>query len=169
MGARVTTSSMRARTLYPGVLVFTGGLVIGTFDIVYACIFWFVKAGVPAQRILQSVAAGVLGPSSFQGGAATASLGIVLHYLIAMTMSVAYYLVATRLSWLHERPVLYGAVYGLILYAIMSFVVVPLSAAPPGSTDAVWVVLSVAVHAFAIGVPIAFFGQFAHRAQIAIP
>jgi len=35
--------------------VLAGGLVAGTFDIVYACVFWAIKRGVSPQRILQRV------------------------------------------------------------------------------------------------------------------
>ena len=55
--------------------VLAGGLVAGTLDITYACVFWALRAGTPPQRIFQSVAKGVLGPSTFKGGAATAALG----------------------------------------------------------------------------------------------
>ena len=138
-------------------LVFAGGLVAGTLDITYACVFWGVKAGVPVRRIFQSVAAGLLGKASFEGGAATAALGLGLHYFIACSMAVAYYLVARRVPSLRERPVPYGAAYGLLLYGIMNYIVVPLSAAGGGAKDPLWVGLSVVVHMFLIGVPIALF------------
>ena len=138
-------------------LVLAGGLVAGTLDITYACVFWGVKAGVPVRRIFQSVAAGLLGKASFEGAAATAALGLGLHYFIACSMAVAYYLVARRVSPLHERPVAYGAAYGLLLYGIMNYIVVPLSAAGSGSKDALWIALTIAVHMFLIGVPIALF------------
>ena len=145
-------------------LVLAGGLVAGTLDIVYACVFWAIKADVPARRILQSVAAGLLGKASFEGGAATAALGLGLHDFIACSMAVAYYLVARRWTALRERPVPFGAAYGLLLYAIMNYVVVPLSAAGSGGAkDPLWVGLSVAVHIFLIGVPIALFVQAALR------
>jgi hypothetical protein len=70
--------------------VLAGGVVAGTLDIGYACVFWALKSGVPARRILQSVAAGLLGEASFQGGAGTAALGLALHYLIAVSMALAY-------------------------------------------------------------------------------
>jgi predicted ABC-type sugar transport system permease subunit len=76
--------------------VVAGGLVAGTLDIVYACLFWALKRDVPAQQILQSVAAGLLGKASFEGGAATAALGLALHFLIALSMSAVYYLVSRR-------------------------------------------------------------------------
>jgi hypothetical protein len=145
-------------------LVLAGGLVAGTLDIVYAWVFWAIKAGVPARRILQSVAAGLLGKASFEGGAATAALGLGLHFFIACSMAVTYFLVARRWAALRRRPVVYGAAYGLLLYAIMNYIVVPLSAAGGGGgKDPLWVGLTVAVHMFLIGMPIAFFVRTALR------
>jgi hypothetical protein len=46
----------------------------------------------------------------------------------------------------------------------MNLVVLPLSAAGPGSKDPLWVTLSVAVHALLIGVPIALFARRALQA-----
>jgi len=146
----------------PAVFVLAGGLVAGTFDIAYACIFWALKRGVPATRIFQSVAAGLIGQASFAGGGRTAALGLVLHYFIALSMSIAYYLVARRWGLLRRRPVLCGAGYGLLLYGVMNYIVVPLSAAGPGSKDPLWIALSIAVHVVLIGVPIALFTR---RAQ----
>ena len=143
--------------------VLAGGLVAGTLDIAYACLFWAIKSDVPAERILQSVAAGLLGPAAFNGGATTAALGLVLHYFIAVSMSVVYYLVARRWAVLWQWPILCGAAYGLLLYAIMNYVVVPLSAAGPGSKDPLWVGLTIAVHALLIGVPIALFTRRARQ------
>ena len=155
---------MAPRPSSPLKVVLAGGRVAGTFDIAYACVFWAVKAGVPVQRIFQSVAAGLLGKASFEGGTATAALGLGLHYFIACSMAVAYYLGARRVPPLGERPVPYGAAYGLLLYGIMNYIVVPLSAAGGGGAkDPLWVGLSIVVHMFLIGVPIALFVRAALR------
>jgi membrane associated rhomboid family serine protease len=151
-----TTTTLRAHeSPWPPVLA--GGLLAGTLDIVYACTFWALKAGVPPTRIFQSVAAGLLGEASFRGGADTAALGLFLHYVIACTMVAAWYLVALRRPALARRPVPWGIAYGLLLYVVMNHIVVPLSAAGSGSKDPVWIALTVAVHAFLVGVPIAWF------------
>jgi uncharacterized membrane protein YagU involved in acid resistance len=160
----MTTSSIPARPAHPLAFVLAGGVVAGTLDIVYACVFWGLKRAVPVQRILQSVAAGLLGQASFEGGGATAALGFALHFFIALSMALTYYLVARRWPLLRERPLLCGAGYGLLLYGIMNYVVLPLSAAGPGSRDPLWIALSIAVHAFLIGVPIAVFTRRALRA-----
>ena len=148
----------------PWMFVLLGGLVAGTFDITYACTFWAIKRGVLPTRVFQSVASGVLGDSSFTGGWRSATLGLVLHYFIATSMAVTYYLFARKWSDLWQRPWVYGPLYGVLLYGIMNYIVVPLSAANPGSRNLVWVLLSVAVHAFLIGTPIAL---FARRAGLA--
>jgi hypothetical protein len=160
----MTASSLPVRQQHPAAYVIAGGLIAGTLDIAYACIFWAMKAAVPVQRIFQSVAAGLLGKASFQGGAATAALGLALHYFIATTMSVVYYLVARRWPLLGQRPVLCGAGYGLILYGVMNYIVVPLSrAGHGGAKDPLWVGLSIVVHMFLIGVPIALAASAATR------
>jgi len=145
------------RSIAPLAFVLAGGAVAGTLDITYACVFWALKRGVPVQRILQSVAAGLLGEASFAGGGATAALGLVLHYFIALSMAVVYYLVARRWPLLWQRPVLAGAGYGLLLYGTMNYIVVPLSAAGRGSKDPLWIALSIAAHVLLIGIPIALF------------
>lgn len=137
--------------------VLAGGLVAGTLDIVYAASFWKLTAGVPGLRILQSVAAGLLGSSAYDGGLRTASLGLFLHFVIALSMALAWYGVASRWSPARRFPLRAGAAYGLFLYLFMNFVVVPLSAADPGSGDALWVGLTVAVHVLFVGIPIALF------------
>jgi ribose/xylose/arabinose/galactoside ABC-type transport system permease subunit len=161
----MTSTSIPSRRTHPLVFVLAGGLVAGTLDIVFACIFWALKRDVPPERILQSVAAGLLGDASFEGGAATAALGLALHFLIATSMAVVYYLAALRWPPLWQQPVPFGAAYGLLLYVIMNYVVVPLSAAGRGSKDPLWIALSIAVHVFLIGIPIAVFARRAVRTQ----
>ncbi len=148
----------------PSAYVLLGGLVAGSFDITYACTFWYLKRGVLPSRVFQSVASGLLGDASFTGGWRTAALGLALHYFIATSMAVTYYLFARRWSDLWERPFVYGPLYGLLLYGIMNYIVVPLSAANPGSRNLLWVLLSIAVHALLIGTPCAV---FARRAMLA--
>jgi hypothetical protein len=152
----------------PGAYVLMGGVVAGTFDITYACTFWWLKRGVLPTRVFQSVASGLLGDASFIGGWRTALLGLALHYFIATSMAVTYYVFARRWWDLWERPWVYGPWYGLLLYGIMNYIVVPLSAANPGSRNLVWVLLSIAVHAFLIGTPCALFARRAMRASVVV-
>lgn len=130
-------------------------VVAGTLDILFAITYWALKANVPAERILQSVAAGIHGKAAFAGGAQSAALGLALHFAIIAVMGLCYLAAAKRIAVLRERPVACGALYGLALYAAMNYAVVPLSAAMPASRDVTWQVLGVLAHVFLVGIPLA--------------
>jgi hypothetical protein len=136
-----------------------GGVIAATLDIAYATAYWGLSQDVPAQRVLHSVASGLLGrEAALAGGTATAALGLALHYVIALAMAAAYAIGASRLAWMRRRPWLAATLYGLWLFVAMNFIVVPLSRAgmkglPP---DPVWIVLSVLVHIVLVAWPIAW-------------
>lgn len=151
---------MKASPLRAGVIA---GLAVGVLDITYACVFWGLKAGTPPGRIFQSVAAGVLGSAAFAGGAPAAALGLALHFFNALTIVAVYVLAARAWPALWRHPRLWGPIYGGAVYAVMNYVVVPLSAARPGSADPLWVGLSVAVHVLFVGMPSALAAQASYR------
>jgi hypothetical protein len=105
-----------------------GGGVGGLADIIYAVVLWGFILGDNPAAVLQSVASGLLGKAAYDGGAATAALGLALHFFIAFVMALVYVLISRRLPILTARPVLMGVLYGFALYLVMNFVVVPLSA-----------------------------------------
>lgn len=146
----------------PWLYLLLGGIVVGTFDAVFAVSYWRVGYGTPPSRIFQSIAAGVLGPASFKGGLSSAWLGAALHYFIATTIVIVYYTASLKIRALIERPVRYGMLYGLAAYAVMNYVVIPLSAAgTPSRINVPWVASSIVVHAVFIGLPAAIFSRLA--------
>lgn len=135
--------------------IFWGGLVAGTLDIIAACVYLWIRANVSPVRVLQSVAAGLLGPSSYTGDAKTAVLGLALHFLIATTAAALFYFASRKLRFMIEQPVTWGLVYGVLVYLFMNFVVLPLSAlpqrgAPPLSSR----VINLLIIMFCVGLPI---------------
>ncbi|MFT3761045.1 MAG: hypothetical protein QM761_00230 [Pseudoxanthomonas sp.] len=136
-----------------------GAIAIGTLDLVFACAYWRLLHGIPALRILQSVAAGWFGEASRNMGSTSAAVGALSHYAIVFVFVLAYRLAGRRLPALFRYWPALGAAYGLALYGAMNFVVLPLSAAgPPSFDDAVWVAGSIVVHAV-IGVMCAWFAR----------
>lgn len=139
-----------------------GTLTVGTLDILDAFLFWYFYRDVAPVRILQSIAAGLLGRASFEGGAATAALGLFLHYFIALMVVLTYILASRRLPSLARRPFLYGPLYGLAVYGVMNHIVVPLSAAASSGTPAAPVLINgLLIHAFGVGLPSALFARAA--------
>jgi uncharacterized membrane protein YagU involved in acid resistance len=114
--------------------ILLGGLAAGALDILYAFVVYGpLSYGISPERILQSVAAGWIGrEASRAGGMETAMLGLASHFMLATIMAAVYVLLATRVSALMKQALLWGFVYGLILYVAMNYVVVPLSAAATG-------------------------------------
>ena len=75
-----------------------GGGIGGLLDAIYATLLWGVYLGSNPTGIWQSVASGLLGKASFEGGNATAALGLTLHFFIAFCMALAYVLASRRLA-----------------------------------------------------------------------
>ena len=158
------TAQLASRRI-PGRYVVLGGLVLGTLDLLFVFAFWGVLRDLPPGRILQSIAAGVQGVAAFDGGAASAALGALCHYFIAIMFVLAYTLVSGRLRVLIQYPVRYGLPYGLLLYGVMTYVVVPLSNAPqPTKVYLPWIVASIIMHAM-FGVVCAWFSRWAHQSR----
>lgn len=144
-------------------LIFSA-LTAGVLDIAYAILFSYFRSGTPPARLLQSVASGALGREAYAGGATTAALGLGFHFLIAFIITAIFFAAAARIPALTSRPLLTGALYGVGVYLVMNFVVIPLSKIGPRPLPAaVVVVTGVLVHMFLIGVPIASGARRAFR------
>ena len=131
-----------------------GGLAAGTLDILAAMAIAAVN-GVPPVRVLQYIAGGLLGRDTFQGGAWTAALGLLLHFLIATAAASVFVLAARWWPALLRRTALWGAVYGVAVWAVMNQVVVPLSRITPRPQPLSAVALMILVHIVCVGLPIA--------------
>jgi hypothetical protein len=147
----------------PVVAILGGALVVGTLDALDAIVFFGLRGATP-RRIFQSIAAGVLGRSAFDGDRAAEWLGFALHYLIALLIVVAFYLISRRVPLLTRRPVLSGLLYGIAVYFTMNYLVVPLSAAVQGPLSLPVFANGILIHMFGVGLPSAFAARFAgHR------
>jgi len=131
-----------------------GGLIAGALDITAAFIVYGYFGAKPIP-ILQGIAAGVLGPQSFQGGLATAALGLFFHFLIAFTATAVYYAASRWMRFLVELPALSGPLYGVAVYFFMNRVVIPLSAARKFPFSWRGMIIGVVIHIFCVGTPIA--------------
>lgn len=108
-----------------------GGLIAGTLDILYAFVVYGpLTYKVSPEQVLQSVARGWIGSdAAAAGGWNTALLGLATHYGIAIVMAAVFVVAASAIPALLKRPILWGFLYGLVLYVVMNYVVTPLSAA----------------------------------------
>jgi hypothetical protein len=127
------------------------GLLVGAMDITSAFIL-AISRGATATRLLQFVASGLLGPRAFEGGLTTAAVGLAIHFVIAFAVVIIFAVARQRLAFLREWPVLSGVTYGLLVFAVMNLVVLPLSAAKPRHS-LTGDLIQIAIHIFVIGLP----------------
>src|SRR5262245_13544576 len=106
--------------------ILVGGAVAGALDITYAIGFTLCRGGT-ATRLLQTGASGCLRQASHDGGLPTAALGLVTHFSLAITTAAVFYVASRRFEVLLRSPVISGVVYGLGIFAVMNFIVLPLS------------------------------------------
>jgi hypothetical protein len=148
----VQPSSRAARGLG---LVLAGGLIAGALDLTFAFVFYGQHGAAPL-RILQGIASGVLGRGSFQMGLASAALGAFFHFFISVCAAAIYYLVSLRFSFLTRRVAISGAIFGVLMFLAMHFIVVPLSAIKPSPMKVGNVIGELCSHVFLFGMVIAY-------------
>ena len=135
--------------------ILVAGLIAGFLDLTAACVYSWLRAGVSAVRVFHSVASGLLGQAAFTGGAKTAALGVVLHFIIATTWAAVYYFASRKLRFLVNQPIPAGLIYGVLVYLFMNFVVLPLSAVAKRPVPITSRIYGCLIIMFCIGLPIA--------------
>lgn len=139
----------------------SAGLIAGILDITSAFVIAELK-GTGSIRMLQGIASGLLGPRSFDGGMATAGLGLAIHFLIAFTAASVFYAASRKLTFLTQHAVTSGLLYGIAVYLSMYWIVVPLAfvnARHSVSRD----VTAVIIHMLLIGLPISLIVRWHSR------
>ena len=138
------------RTSNAVLAIAVGGLVAGILDLTQAMILF-------SKNIPLAIAAGLLGPQAFHGGAGTYILGVLLHFFIACSAAAIYFAVSRKLGFLTEHPFVCGLFFGAAVDTVMRLVVLPLSAlhaiGPYTYRD---LVLGLSVHMVIVGLPISF-------------
>lgn len=116
---------MSDKRLWTAILL--GGLVAGTIDIGSATLIYRASPVV----ILHSIASGLLGRASFSGGAQTAALGLFLQWAMSLVIAAIYVMAVRALDSLSRAWLAGGLGYGIVIFLVMNYIVVPLSAAMP--------------------------------------
>ena len=140
------------------------GAIVGVLDITAACINARVAYGFTPPHVLQSVAGGLLGRGTYNGGFATAALGLAMHFAMALTVAAIFYALTRRFSLPKKLlgVVTVGMVYGAAVFAVNNFATAPflswirslylqtpiLFKPPMGWSQLV-------IHLFCVGLPIA--------------
>jgi len=140
------------------------GALVSVLDITAACIQVYIASGMMPIRLLQGVAGGLLGRGSYNGGFATAALGLVMHFMMALTVATIFYALSRRFSLPKNLlgVVAVGLLYGAAVFAVNNFATAqflswvrslylhtPILFKPPMGWS------QLVIHLFCVGLPIA--------------
>ena len=106
------------------VAILMGGMIAGTIDIGSACL---INGASPAW-ILRAIASGLLGESAFAGGLPTVGLGLMLQWAMSILIAAIFVISSRWMPILRRRWVEAGLAFGVIVFFVMNYVVLPLSA-----------------------------------------
>jgi hypothetical protein len=110
--------------------IFLAALAAGSLDLIYAFTMSWLLGGRSPVWVLQSIASGLLGMRSFAGGIPAAALGAVAHYFILAIAAALFLATSRRFAFVRSRCVISGLLFGLGIFVVMNFVVLPWSAYP---------------------------------------
>ncbi len=133
--------------------IFWAGLICGIMDITVAFVNWSLR-GVRPARLLQAIASGLLGPRSFGGGWPTVLLGGACHFFIAFSAAAAFYIASRKLKFLADHAVVSGIAYGVSVYLVMYWIVMPLSRLARAPLSPWQTILAIVTHMVCVGLPI---------------
>jgi len=144
--------------------VLIGTLAVAALDMLDCAVFYGLFRGVTLTQCFQGVASGLLGPAAFRGGWSTVLLGGLLHVFNAGAIVSVFVLASRRLPLLARRPIVSGVLYGWVAFVVMTFVVVPLSAAHTMQITLPNILNGFIEHALFVGLPSALAARAAAAA-----
>ena len=103
----------------------TAGLIAGTLDITAACIHAYIRNGTTPVQVLKGVASGAVDPTTFSSGTLLAILGLIVHFIIALSFTFFFFFLAKQIPSLVKYPVPIAILYGIFVWSAMRFLILP--------------------------------------------
>jgi uncharacterized membrane protein YagU involved in acid resistance len=137
----------------PSVII-KSALLVAILDIGAALLQQFIKTGKNPEIVLKFIASGLFGPQAFTGGTMMSVYGLVLHFFIAFGFTLLFFALTAKFPGLAKHIIPTGVVYGVFIWLVMQFIVLPLSKAPPLPLTASGALLSILILIVCIGIPL---------------
>jgi len=138
----------------PATAILLTGLVAGTLDITAACIQFYSKTGKGPGPVLRYIASGVFGKEAYAGGTTMAAWGLLFHFMIAFGLTIFYFWLYPKISWLGKNKIIAGLLYGVFAWVITTQVIVSLSKIGHQPIVFSKAIIAVTILMFCIGLPI---------------
>lgn len=129
-----------------------GWLAVGVLDAIAASTNAAVR-GISPVRVWQYVASSLVGTESFERGATTVVIGLLFHFGVALGVAVGFYLLARMFPFVVRHSVVSGAIYGIVVFFVMSYLIVPLTMVRQGPFSWSGMITGILIHIFFVGLP----------------
>jgi hypothetical protein len=139
------------------------GLLVGSLDILCACLQAWLVRGIKPVIILQYIASGAFGKMAFSGGSAMALTGLLFHFIIAYSFTTLFFLLYPSIRIMSKSVVATAIVYGIFIFAVMNLLVLPLTKIPKGTFRVGTALIGTGILIVAIGLPLAIIAKKYYR------
>ena len=135
-------------------------LLVGSLDILAAFANYYIKTGKDPIVVLKYIASAVFGPSAYSDGAYMSVYGLLFHFVVAFIWTLLFFLIYPKLKLFSINRVLVAMLYGIVIWLVMNFAVVPLTKAGTGTFVLKDAIISALILVFAIGLPLSFIAHW---------
>ncbi len=133
-------------------------LIAGTLDLLSAYV-WAAIDGGDLAGILPTVASGPFG-DNVSGGATGQLLGLLTHFSIMLVMVTVYVVASRRVPALNRNWIAAGLLYGLVLWGVMYWLVLPMRFEGYDGPSGAWPITKQLIsHCLLVGLPIAWIAR----------
>lgn len=99
------------------------GLIAGALDITAACTHAYLRNGTTPEKVLRGIASGAFGKEAAANGSMMIIWGLLFHFLIAISFTFFFFLLARMIPSLIKYPVPIAIAYGAFVWLFMRYVV----------------------------------------------
>jgi len=137
--------------------------IAGSLDITAACIQAYLSGNVAPAMVLKYIASGIYGAKAFSGGFEFILLGLLVHFLIAFSCTVVFFLFYPKFKLLHKNIFLNSFIIAVVAWTVTTQIIIPFSRIHKGPFHLSKVVVAIAILYCCIGLPIAYFTERYYR------
>ena len=145
---------MERRSKSKFVTVLQTCLLTGTLDALAALL---ISYKIPPAVIFKFIASGWFGRQAMSGGTSMILWGLVFHYLIAAFFTATLFWLYPRIVNVLKNKYMIGILYGLVIWIIMNYIVLPITNIPKSNShlELISLLKGIAALIICVGLPVA--------------
>lgn len=132
------------------------GLFVGTLDIGAALLQFFLKTGKDPMIVMKFIASGLFGKEAMKGGDEMIVWGFLFHYLLAIGYTIFFFWICSQIPSLLQHRLLTGIGYGIFVWAVMRFAILPLSLTTKQPSTLSSTLIAILILVVCMGIPLAY-------------